>query len=217
MKLFLDTANLDEILAAVRWGVLSGVTTNPTLIAAAGADFERRIVEICEIVQGPVSAEVTETDVDAVVRQGERLAGLHEHVVVKVPATPEGLIACHELSRRGCRVNVTLVFSLNQGLLAARAGAAFVSPFAGRLDDIGHDGLDVITELVHVFDRYRLPTEVIAASIRHPQHVRAAALSGAHIATMPYKVFRQLIEHPLTDLGQERFLRDWQERFAGHK
>lgn len=217
MKLFLDTANLDEIRTAHRWGVLAGVTTNPSLVAAEGADFERRIVEICEIVDGPVSAEVTETGIVEAVRQGERLAGLHPRVVVKVPTTPDGLTVCHELARRGIRVNMTLIFSLNQALMAARAGAAYVSPFAGRLDDIGHDGMAVVRDIVECFARYGLPTEVIAASIRHPVHVMEAARCGAHIATMPFRVMRQLVEHPLTDIGLERFLSDWRKRFGDLK
>ena len=217
MKLFLDTANLDEIRTARRWGILAGVTTNPSLIAAEGADFERRIVEICEIVDGPVSAEIIETDVEAAIRQGERLAGLHPHVVVKVPTTPDGLTVCHELAQRGIRVNMTLIFSLNQALVAARAGAAYVSPFAGRLDDVGHDGMAVVRDIVECFARYGLPTEVIAASIRHPVHVMEAARCGAHIATMPFRVMRQLVQHPLTDIGLERFLDDWRKRFGDPK
>jgi len=217
MKLFLDTANLDEIRTAARWGILGGVTTNPTLVAAEGVPFARRIQEICELVDGPVSAEVTETEVEAAVRQGRELAGLHSNVVVKVAVTPDGLTVCSRLAAMGIRVNMTLVFSLNQALVAARAGAAYVSPFAGRLDDIGHDGMAVVHDVVDCFYRHGIETEVIAASIRHPQHVAEAARAGAHIATIPFKVMRQLVAHPLTDSGLERFLSDWHAQFPDAK
>ena len=217
MKLFLDTANLEEIRTAARWGILGGVTTNPTLVAAEGADFMQRIRDICAVVDGPVSAEVTETDIEAAVRQGRVLADLHPQVVVKVAATPDGLVVCSRLAALGIRVNMTLIFSLNQALVAARAGAAYVSPFAGRLDDIGHDGIAVVRDVVECFARYDLETEVIAASIRHPQHVAQAARAGAHIATMPFPVMRQLVAHPLTDIGLERFLRDWRAQFPDSK
>src|SRR5690606_26948069 len=179
MRLFLDTANLDEIRTAARWGILGGVTTNPTLVAAEGVDLERRIQEICAVVDGPVSAEVIETEVEAAVRQGQALAALHPNVVVKVPVTPDGLAVCSRLASMGIRVNMTLVFSLNQALAAARAGAAYVSPFAGRLDDIGHDGMALVRDVVECFARHGIETEVIAASIRHPRHVAEAARAGA--------------------------------------
>jgi transaldolase len=209
VRLFLDTANLGEIREAHSWGVLAGVTTNPTLIAREGADLERRIREICAIVPGPVSAEVVATDAEGMVREGERLAALADNVVVKIPTTIEGLKAIATLARRGIAVNATLVFSANQGLVAARAGARYVSPFVGRLDEIGHDGMEVVAQLVEIFRLHAIGAEVIAASIRHPLHVTAAARAGAHIATMPFAVLRQLVEHPLRDIGLERFLADW--------
>ena len=211
MRLFLDTANLDEIRTAHSWGVLAGVTTNPTLIAREGVDFHERIREICSIVSGPVSAEVTELDADGMVRQGEALAQLHEQVVIKVPMTVEGLKACHRLAERGHAVNMTLIFSVNQALLAARAGATYVSPFVGRLDDIGHDGIALVAEIVEVFRRHNLATQVLAASLRHPRHVAAAARVGADIGTMPFAVLKQMVEHPMTHIGLERFLDDWRQ------
>ena len=214
MRLFLDTANLEEIRTAQGWGILSGVTTNPTLVAREGADFHQRIREICQVVSGPVSAEVTAVDAEGMVRQGEELASLHERVVIKVPVTPAGLQACRELVRRGHEVNVTLVFSLGQALLAARAGATYVSPFVGRLDDVGHDGIGLVADIVEMFRQHHIPTQVIAASLRHPRHVVEAARVGAHIGTMPFAVMRQMFEHPLTDIGLKRFLEDWR-RFEG--
>lgn len=209
MKLFLDTANLDEIREAAGWGVLAGVTTNPTLIAREGVDLATRIREICAVVDGPVSAEVIATEAEAMVREGEALAELAGNVVVKIPMTVDGLKATSALARRGIPVNVTLVFSANQGLLAARAGARYVSPFLGRLDEIGHDGMQVVRELVDIFGLHGIGTEVIAASVRHPLHVTAAALAGAQIATMPFGVLRRMVDHPLRDIGLQRFLDDW--------
>lgn len=209
MRLFLDTANLEEIREAQSWGVLAGVTTNPTLIARERADFHSRIREICGIVDGPVSAEVISTAADEMIREGEALAELADNVVVKIPMTVDGLKATSALARRGIPVNMTLVFSANQGLLAARAGARYVSPFLGRLDEIGHDGMEVVGQLVEIFRLHDIETEVIAASIRHPLHVTAAAQAGAHIATMPFAVMRKLVDHPLRDIGLERFLEDW--------
>lgn len=213
MRLFLDTANVDEIRHGVAMGVVSGVTTNPSLMAKErGADFRSTVIEICELVRGPVSAEVTALDLDGMLAQGREQASWHEHVVVKLPITPAGLAGCKELRRDGIAVNMTLCFSVNQALLAATVGATYVSPFLGRLDDIGHDGMALVGEIVEVFQRQRFETQVLAASIRHPLHVVQAAKIGAHIATMPYKVLTQMVQHPLTDIGLDRFLADWQKR-----
>ena len=209
MKLFLDTAHLEEIKEIASWGVLDGVTTNPTLVAKEGVDFKTRVIEICKVVDGPVSTEVTTTDPKEMVSQGRDIAKWHPNVVIKCPLTPSGIQACKALSSEGIRVNVTLCFSVNQAILAAKAGATFVSPFVGRLDDINEDGMALIEQIVEVFHIHNLKTQVLAASIRHPLHVTQAALSGADVATIPYKVFKQLIQHPLTDAGQERFLADW--------
>ncbi len=211
MKLFIDTANLDEIKEIVSWGVLSGVTTNPSLVAKEGIDFKSRVKEICNIVNGPVSAEVISTDVKEMIKQGEDIATWAPNVVVKCPLTPAGLSACKALSTKGIKVNVTLCFSVNQAILAAAAGATFVSPFVGRLDDINEDGMFLIEQIVQVFDIHQYETEVLAASLRHPAHVTQAALAGAHVATLPYKVFKQMVHHPLTDMGQEKFLSDWEK------
>lgn len=211
MKFFLDTANLDEIREAASLGVLDGVTTNPSLIAKEKADFKKRVVEICEIVQGPVSAEVTSTNPEGMYRQGHELAKLHSWVVVKVPITREGLKAAKRLVGDGIKVNVTLCFSPAQGLLVAKTGATYVSPFLGRLDDISHVGMELVRDLVTIYRNYSFKTQVLAASLRHPLHVVEAAKAGAHVATMPYKVFEQLFKHPLTDKGQEQFLKDWEK------
>jgi transaldolase len=211
MKFFLDTANLDEIREATSLGLLDGVTTNPSLIAKENAAFEKRIVEICEIVRGPVSAEVTCTDTEGMCRQGRELAGLHSCVVVKVPTTKAGLKAAKCLIGDGIKVNVTLCFSAAQALLVAKAGATYVSPFLGRLDDIAHVGMDLIRDLVTIFRNYSFKTQILAASLRHPLHVVDAAKAGADVATMPFKVFDQLFKHPLTDRGQEQFLKDWEQ------
>jgi len=209
MKLYLDTANVEEIREAAQWGILSGVTTNPSLAARENEDFSKILPSICELVDGPVSAEVISLDYEGMVSEGRKLAGVHPNVVVKIPIIPEGMRAVKTLSSEGIRVNVTLIFSVNQALLAARAGAAYVSPFIGRLDDIGHRGVDLVRDLVDVIFIHELGVEVIAASIRHPEHVPAVALAGAHIATMPFKVLKQMFKHPLTDLGIESFLNDW--------
>lgn len=209
MKLFLDTANIVEIKEINDWGVLSGVTTNPTLVAKEGVDFKSRVIEICKVVDGPVSAEVTTTDPKEMMTQGEDIAKWHPNVTVKVPLTPAGLQACRHLSNKGIKVNVTLCFSVNQAILAARAGATFVSPFVGRLDDINEDGMELVAQIVEAFNNYDFTTEVLAASIRHPLHVTQAALAGSDVATLPYDVFKKLVKHPLTDAGQERFLADW--------
>lgn len=213
MKFFLDTAHLEEIRTAHRWGVLDGVTTNPSLLNREGAEFKTRVVEICELVNGPVSAEVTasQTDAAGMIRQGKEIATWHKHVVVKIPCFPAGLEATQALAAEGIRVNMTLVFTPAQGLLAAKAGAAYVSPFLGRLDDIQHVGMDLVRSLVTIFDNYEFDCEVLAASLRHPLHVVDAALAGSDVATMPFSVLKQLMQHPLTDLGQERFLEDWRK------
>jgi len=213
MKIFLDTANLDEIKTAHSWGVLDGVTTNPSLVNKEGADFRTRVVEICDIVQGPVSAEVTASkdDTAAMVKQGKEIASWNEHIVVKIPCFTAGLAAVSQLAAAGIRTNVTLVFTPSQALLAAKAGATYVSPFLGRLDDIQHVGMDLVRELVTIFDNYEFTCEVLAASLRNPLHVVDAALAGADVATLPFKVIEQVMHHPLTDIGQEKFLADWQK------
>jgi transaldolase len=209
MRIFLDTANIDEIREAARLGVLSGVTTNPTLMAKeGGVTYRDRVVEICEVVKGPVSAECLAREVPGLLEEARSIAAWHEHVVVKIPCDTVGLEATSLLSKEGVRVNMTLVFSVNQSLLAALAGATYVSPFVGRLDDAGHDGMEVVREAVEIFDCYHLPTQVLAASLRHPRHVVAAARAGAHIVTLPYGVLKAMIKHPLTDVGIERFLAD---------
>jgi len=212
MRLFLDTANIEEIREAAKLGVLSGVTTNPTLMAKErGVEYKERVVEICEVVKGPVSAECIARDVPGIIAEAREVAGWHPDVVVKIPIDAAGLEATAKLAREGVKVNMTLVFSANQSLLAALAGAAYVSPFVGRLDDAGHDGMEVVRDTVEIFDRYNLPSQVIAASLRHSRHVIAAAKAGAHIATLPYKVLLGMLKHPLTDAGIERFLADARE------
>ncbi|NLX61180.1 MAG: fructose-6-phosphate aldolase [Tissierellia bacterium] len=210
MKLFIDTANIEEIKEVNEWGVISGVTTNPSLIAKEGRDFKEVIHEIVSIVDGPISAEVISTDKDGMVEEARELAKIHPSIVIKIPMTKEGLKAVKVLSKEGIKTNVTLIFSANQALLAAKAGATYVSPFLGRLDDIGNEGMDIIYDIVEIFSIHGIDTEVIAASIRHPIHVLEAAKAGAHIATIPYKVFTQMVNHPLTDIGIERFLKDWE-------
>ena len=209
MKLFLDTANLDDIRRAAALGVIDGVTTNPTLIAREGRPYREVLAEICRIVDGPVSAEVVGMEADEMVREARDLSAIHANIVVKVPVTGEGLKAAHRLRDEGIRTNVTLVFSANQARLAAKAGASFVSPFVGRLDDRGHEGMGLIEQIVTMYRNYALETEVIVASVRHPLHVVEAALIGADIATIPYKVLQAMLKHPLTDLGVEQFLADW--------
>ena len=212
MKFFLDTAEVEEIRTVSEWGILDGVTTNPSLMYKAGRkDFHKAIVEICDIVKGPVSAEVTspETDSQAMIGQGRELAKLHKNVYVKIPMFPEGVKAIKQLSSEGIRVNCTLIFSASQALIAAKAGAAYVSPFIGRVDDAGHDGNLITEEIREIFDNYDLETEILAASLRHPLHVKQAALAGADIATIPFSVMKQLFRHPLTDAGQKKFLDDW--------
>ncbi|MCF8565625.1 fructose-6-phosphate aldolase [Alicyclobacillus tolerans] len=209
MKLFIDTANVAEIKNAAEMGILSGVTTNPSLIAKEGRDFIQVLKEIVQIVDGPISAEVVSLDADGMVEEGIPLSEIHPNIVIKVPMTAEGLKAVHRFAQRGIKTNVTLVFSANQALLAARAGASFVSPFIGRLDDISYDGVELISDISLIFDLHEIQTEIIAASIRHPMHVTQAAKAGANIATCPYPVLDRMIKHPLTDQGIERFLADW--------
>jgi transaldolase len=209
MKLYIDTANLDEIRQANSMGIISGVTTNPSLVAREGADFRKRLEEISSIVKGPVSAEVVSPSAGEMIREGEELAAIGPNIVIKVPLTAEGLKATKGLSEKGIRVNSTLIFSANQALLASRAGAAYVSPFVGRMDDIGNSGIQVVGEIAQIFSIHGIKTEIIAASIRHPMHVAQAALAGAHIATLPFKVLEAMIKHPMTDLGIEKFLSDW--------
>lgn len=212
MKLFIDTANIEEIKEIGAWGVLSGVTTNPSLIAKEGRDFKEVLNEIVAIVDGPISAEVMGTTAEEMIQEAVELAKIHPNIVIKIPMTAEGLKAVKKLSKKGIKTNVTLVFSANQALLAARAGASFVSPFVGRMDDIGNPGLDLIQDIVNIFDIHGIDTEIIAASIRHTMHVTEAALAGAHIATIPYKVFNQMLVHPLTEKGIEKFIQDWNNR-----
>jgi len=211
MKFFLDTANIDEIKDAASYGVLDGVTTNPSLVSKEGEQkgFEELVAEICEIVGGPVSAEVLSTDLESMLEEARRLAKIHEHIVVKMPMIDNGVRATKIVSDEGIKVNMTLIFSPSQALVAAKAGAAYVSPFIGRLDDISENGMDIIHDIVQIFDNYDISTEVLVASVRHPMHVVEAAKAGANVATIPYKVFKQLMKHPLTDIGLERFLADW--------
>src|SRR6266545_1914177 len=209
MRLFLDTANIDEIRQVARMGVLAGVTTNPTLMAKeSGISYRERVIEICETVNGPVSAECTSRDVEGLLQEGRSIASWHPNVVVKIPIDANGLEATSLLSKEGVKINMTLVFSANQSLLAALAGATYVSPFVGRLDDAGHDGMEVVRQSVQIFDNYHLPAQVLAASIRSTTHVIQAAMTGAHVATLPYAVLQAMLKHPLTDSGIERFLAD---------
>ena len=211
MKIFLDTADLDEIRRAASAGLIDGITTNPTHMAKQAQGREPRDVflDICGLVDGPISAEVVATEAGAMVEEGLRLSNIHENIVVKVPLTEDGLQACAELRRQGARVNVTLCFSANQALLAAKAGATYISPFVGRLDDIGHDGMEVVADIRQIYDNYDLETEILAASLRHPRHVHEAAQAGADCATLPAAVLHKLHQHPLTDRGLETFLADW--------
>lgn len=209
MRLFLDTANIEEIREAYALGVISGVTTNPTLMAKEGRDPLQVVREITAIVDGPISVEAVSTGAQAMIEEAEALAAIHPNIVVKIPMTAEGLKAVKVLSAKGVKTNVTLVFSANQALLAALAGATYVSPFVGRLDDVGHDGMELIRDIVEIYVNYDFPTKIIAASIRHPMHVVMAAKAGADIATVPYKVLMQMLKHPLTDQGVEKFLADW--------
>ena len=217
MKIFLDTASVAEIKAANDIIPLDGVTTNPTLIMKEGKDYVKTLKEICSIVDGPISAEPVSLDAQGIVKEGKDFAKLHKNIVIKVPMTPEGMKACRELTKEGIKVNTTLVFSANQALLAAKAGTFFVSPFIGRLDDIGQTGMEVISEIRQIYDNYDFKTKILAASIRHPIHVKEAALLGADIATVPYKVYQNMFKHALTDAGIKRFLDDWDKLQKGLK
>lgn len=211
MKFFIDTADTDQIRAAAAIGVLDGVTTNPSLIAKSGRRFKDVIVEICELVDGPVSAEVTAIETDAMLDEAREYASWADNVIIKLPLIPDGLRACKTLSDEGIGTNVTLCFSTNQALLAARAGATYISPFIGRLDDLGHEGMDVIAEIVGAYENYPdIDTQVLVASIRHPRHVTDAALLGADVATVPPEVIDKMFKHPMTDIGLEKFLADWE-------
>ena len=212
MMLFLDTGNTKEIKEAASWGVLDGITTNPSLVAKEGRSFKDLLKEICSLVDGPISAEVVSIEADAMVKEGKDLATVHKNIVVKVPLIPEGLKACKALTSQGIRVNVTLCFSPNQALLAAKAGAWCVSPFIGRLDDISHNGMELIRDIVTIYRNYQYKTKVLVASVRGPQHVVEAAKIGGDICTMPYTVYKQLVQHPLTDIGLKKFLADWDKQ-----
>lgn len=211
MKLFIDTANIDEIKEINDWGVICGVTTNPSLIAKEGRDFKEVIEEISQILDGPISAEVISLEVDGMVEEARELAKLGDNIIIKIPMTREGLKAVKILSEEGIKTNVTLIFSANQALLAARAGATYVSPFVGRLDDISNEGIYIIEDIVEIFESHNIDAEIIGASIRHPIHVIEAAKAGAHISTIPYGIFMKMLDHPLTDSGIKQFLKDWEE------
>ncbi|MCB9979363.1 MAG: fructose-6-phosphate aldolase [Rhodospirillales bacterium] len=211
MKFFVDTGDIAEIRDLAGTGLLDGVTTNPSLIAKSGRDFLPLIAEICDVVSGPVSAEVAATDYETMIREGRKLSEIADNVAVKVPLTPAGLRVCKELSDSGTMVNVTLCFSAAQALLAAKAGATFISPFVGRLDDVGTDGMDLIEDIMTIYENYDFPTEVLVASVRHPMHIVQAAKIGAHVATCPPNVIRQLYNHPLTDKGLATFVEDWKK------
>lgn len=211
MKFFIDSANLSEIKEAKALGLIDGVTTNPSLASKEGRDFKKMIHEICEVADGPVSAEVVATEEEAIIKEARELIKIHKHVVVKVPMIPEGLKAVRRLSQEGIRINMTLVFSANQALLAAKAGATYVSPFVGRLDDVSEIGMDLIEQIVTIFRNYDFKTQVLVASVRNPVHVVQAALMGADVATMPFSILQQLSKHPLTDVGLKKFLADWEK------
>jgi transaldolase len=211
MKFFLDTANIDEIRNAAEYGLIDGVTTNPSLVSKEGRDFKEILLEITRIVDGPISAEVVSTDAAGILREAYDLAKLHRNIVIKIPMIKEGMKALKQLSKDGIHTNVTLVFNANQALIAAKLGATYVSPFVGRFDDISEVGMDLISDLVQIFTNYRFSTQILVASCRNPIHIKEAALLGAHVATMPFKVLEQLLNHPLTDIGLERFLKDWEK------
>ena len=213
MRFFLDTANLDELKTAARWGIVDGVTTNPTLIAKEGVAIDEQLRRICDIIEGDISAEVVATETEGMLTEGRKLAKMHKNIVVKVPLTRDGIRACSVLSRDGIRVNVTLCFSAAQALLAAKAGAYFVSPFVGRVDDSGWNGMDLIRDIAHIFKNYAFSTQILAASLRHSGHVIESAKAGAHVGTMPFKVMDGLFNHPLTDKGIEQFLKDYNKAF----
>jgi len=211
MKIFIDTANLEQIKEVNSWGILDGVTTNPTLVAREGCDFKTRIEDISKIVDGPISAEAVSMEAEGMIKDARELSKIHKNIVVKIPMTDEGLKAVKVLSKEGVKTNVTLVFSPNQALMAAKAGATYVSPFVGRLDDISHNGMDLVKDIVNIYKTHGYKTQVIAASIRHPIHVTEAALAGAHVATVPYDVLKKMLKHNLTDEGIAKFLKDWEK------
>lgn len=214
MKFFVDTANINEIREAAALGILDGVTTNPSLVAKEGKPFKETILTICEAVNGPVSVEVVATDSGGMCKEGQEYARWHKNVVVKLPTTRDGVKACKCLSEQGIRINMTLCFSPTQALLVAKAGAAYVSPFVGRLDDISHNGMDLIRQIVQIYKNYGYQTQVLTASVRHPLHVVEAALAGSHVATIPFKVLDSMFNHPLTDKGLAQFLKDWEKARA---
>jgi transaldolase len=211
MKFFIDTANIKEIKEAASYGLLDGVTTNPSLVAKEGKNFRELLDEIIKIVDGPISAEVVSVDYDGIMKEAHELAKIHKNIVVKVPLIKEGIKAVKSLSDEGINTNVTLCFSPSQALLAAKAGATYISPFVGRLDDISHDGMALVQQIIQIYENYNFKTQVIVASIRHPLHLVDAALMGAHVATMPFDVIEKLFKHPLTDIGLEKFLSDWKK------
>jgi len=211
MKFFLDTANIEEIRNAAEYGLIDGVTTNPSLVSKEGRPFKEILLEIARLVDGPISAEVVSTDAAGILKEAYELAKLHSNIVVKVPMIKEGMKALKQLSRDGIRTNVTLIFNCNQALIAAKLGATYVSPFVGRFDDVSEVGTSLIADLVKIFQNYSFSTQILVASCRNPLHIREAALLGAHVATMPFKVLEQLMKHPLTDIGLERFLKDWEK------
>jgi transaldolase len=211
MKFFVDTANVNEIREAAALGVLDGVTTNPSLVAKEGKPFKETILTICDIVNGPVSVEVVATDAGGMCKEGQEYAKWHKNVVVKLPTTRDGIKACKCLSEQGIKINMTLCFSPTQALLVAKAGGTYVSPFVGRLDDISHNGMDLIRQIVQIYKNYGYPTQVLTASVRHPLHIVEAALAGSHVATIPFKVLDQMFNHPLTDKGLAQFLKDWEK------
>ena len=211
MKFFIDTANINEIKEAASYGLLDGVTTNPSLVAKEGKNFRELLDEIIKIVDGPISAEVVSTDYEGIMKEAHELAKIHKNIVVKVPLIKEGIKAVKSLSEEGINTNVTLCFSPSQALLAAKAGATYISPFVGRLDDISHDGMALIEQIIQIYENYDFKTQVLVASVRHPLHLVEAALMGAHVATMPFDVIEKLFKHPLTDLGLEKFLSDWKK------
>jgi len=211
MKIFIDSANVEQIKEVASWGILDGVTTNPTLVAKEKTDFKSLIHQICDIVDGPISVEAVSLTADEIINEARSLAALHRNIVIKIPMTEEGLKATKELSDEGIKVNMTLVFSPAQALFAAKAGAKYISPFVGRLDDVGHSGMELVGQILEILDNYKFESEVIVASVRHPGHVIEAAMMGAHIATVPYDVLKKMFRHPLTDVGIERFLKDWEK------
>jgi transaldolase len=209
MKFFLDTANIEEVRNAAEYGLIDGVTTNPSLVSKEGRDFKELLLEITRIIEGPISAEVVSTDAEGILQEAYELSKIHNNIVVKIPMIKEGMKALKQLSKDGIKTNVTLVFNSNQALAAAKLGATYVSPFVGRFDDISEVGMNLVADLVQIFDNYDFPTQILVASCRNPLHIREASLLGAHVATMPYHVLEQLLKHPLTDIGLEKFLKDW--------